>query len=128
MDDGLGEILVAEDNTALAGVLRFNLEQAGFRVTLAGNGRVAWKHFQDRRFDMLLTDEQMPEMTGRQLCGLVRQHAERAATPIIMLTAKGLEIDRRQLREEFGIVALFVKPFSPSELIRTVRECLAAAN
>ena len=128
MDESLGEILVAEDNWALAGVLKLNLERAGFCVTLAGNGRVAWEHFQRRPFDAVLTDEQMPEMTGRELCRLVRQHPERSATPIIMLTAKGFELDRRQLREEVGIGMVLVKPFSPSELVRTVGECLAEAS
>ncbi len=61
-------ILVADDNAALALVVRFHLEQAGFQVTVARNGKEAWKLLQSQAFDLLVTDQQMPELSGCELC------------------------------------------------------------
>jgi CheY-like chemotaxis protein len=119
-------ILVAEDNAALASVVRFNLERSGFAVTIANNGRIAWEHAQKQSFDMVVTDQQMPEMSGCELCQLLRASAAYAATPIIMLTAKGMELELPKLRDELGISATFLKPFSPKEIVKAVEDCLAA--
>ena len=119
-------ILIAEDNPALSGVIRFNLTRVGFDVTATRNGREAWQRAQAERFDLVVTDHQMPEMTGVELIEQLRQMPEYAAVPIIMLTAKGLELDMTRLREELGIAAALAKPFSPTELVNTVEQCLAS--
>ncbi len=75
-------ILVAEDNTALATVVRFNLERAGFQVTVAANGRIAWEAAQAGQFDLVVTDYQMPEMTGRDLAVCLRGCERCRDTPI----------------------------------------------
>jgi CheY-like chemotaxis protein len=121
-------ILIAEDNPALSSVVRFNLERAGFAVTLARNGREAWNHLENDSFGMLVTDHQMPEMTGCELCERMRGSSKHAETPIIMLTAKGLELELPRLREELGVVAVFPKPFSPVELVRAIADRLALAG
>ena|SRR5688572_8756442 len=121
-------ILVAEDNAALASVIRFNLIRAGYRVTVANNGRQAWECMQVNRFDLIVTDQQMPEMTGCQLCEKVRSVPEYSDLPIIMLTAKGLELELPRLRDELKIMATFMKPFSPKEVVKAVEDCLAAAH
>jgi CheY-like chemotaxis protein len=126
MNEAPGNILIAEDNAALASVMRFNLERAGFRVTVARSGREAWEQVCSRSFDLILTDEQMPEMGGREFCKQLRSRTESCQIPVIMLTAKALEIDTGQLREELGIETVFVKPFSPREVIRAVQNRLAA--
>ena len=66
----------------------------------------------------------MPEMSGVELCQKLRETPSYIETPIIMLTAKGLELDLVQLRETLGISAALPKPFSPAELMRKVEECL----
>jgi CheY-like chemotaxis protein len=121
-------ILVAEDNPALAGVVRFNLEQAGLHVTLARNGREAWEVL-DRgdEVELVLTDQQMPEMNGSELCQKIRQDGRFAKLPIIMLTAKGLELEVDRLREELGVQDVVSKPFSPRELTKTIQNCVAGA-
>ena len=113
-------ILVVEDNPALAGVIRFNLERAGFHVTCAKNGREAWRLLTTDHFDFLVTDHQMPEMTGSQLCEQLRQSEQLSAMPVIMLTAKGLELELSQLRRELGVMDVVGKPFSPSELVQRI--------
>ena len=120
------KILVAEDNLALSSVLRFNLERAGFNVTVAQNGREAWDFSQIDQFDLVLTDHQMPELTGVELCQRLREDERYARTPVIMLTAKGLELDLARLRDELGVAAVLPKPFSPIEMISTIEDCLAS--
>ena len=128
MDHNQKHILVAEDNAALASVVKFNLERAGFRATIANNGRIAWEKINSEEFDMLVTDQQMPEMTGCELCALLRAEPEFANLPIIMLTAKGMELELPRLREELRITATFLKPFSPKEIVKAVEDCLVAVG
>ena len=117
-------LLVAEDNPALAQVVRFHLEREGFQVTVARNGRDAWTLLQTRPFVLLVTDHQMPGMSGCELCENIRRTPPLADLKVIMLTAKGLELDRRRLREELGVAAVLPKPFSVRELAETVVQCL----
>ena len=121
-------ILVAEDNAALASVVRFNLERAGFQVTVVRNGRVAWEVVREEAFDLIVTDQQMPEMTGREFCEKLRALDEYRDTPVIMLTAKGMELDLPRLKAELGIAATFLKPFSPKEIVKSVEDHLEAAS
>lgn len=121
-------ILIAEDNAALASVVRFNLERAGFQVTVACNGRVAWEAVQDQEFDLVITDQQMPEMTGCEFCELFRGVDEFKDVPVIMLTAKGMELELPRLKQELGIAATFLKPFSPKEIVKAVEDQLEAVS
>ncbi len=121
------QILVAEDNAALSRVLEFTLTKAGYMVTQAQNGAEAWAAAQLEHFDLVLTDYQMPLMTGAELCGNLRSLDEYADTPILLLTAKGLEIELPQLCDELGIAATFAKPFSPSHVLKTVQQLLTPA-
>jgi len=126
MSNNVRRILVAEDNLALSQVVCFNLQQAGFQVTAAGNGREALEFLNAGHHDLVITDHQMPEMTGWDLCVEMRKMAAHVQTPVIFLTAKKLELDLGQLKGEFGVVATFAKPFSPSELVCAVEDCLAS--
>jgi two-component system chemotaxis response regulator CheY len=119
-------ILVCEDNVALSGVVCFNLVRAGFQVTNVSNGRLALEAIQKDTFDLVLSDQQMPMMTGIQLCQHIRQMPSYRRTPFILLTAKCMEIDIAKLSESLGISAALPKPFSPSELINCIEETLAA--
>jgi CheY-like chemotaxis protein len=118
------KVLVAEDNPALAGVVRYNLQRAGFDVTVARNGSEALEAAGRTSYDVVITDQQMPELTGTELCAALRRREEYRETPIIMLTAKGLELDIEGLRQRLGVWAALPKPFSPAELIGLVEECV----
>ena len=119
-------ILVVEDNKALSGVVTFNLVRAGFQVTAVGNGKDALEALQRSSFDLLLTDQQMPVMTGIELCESVRRIPRYKDLPIILLTAKCMEMNFSELQERLGLSAALPKPFSPSELVNCIEECLAA--
>ncbi len=120
------KILLVEDNVALSGVICFNLSRAGYQVTAVGNGREAIDALQRGHFDMVLSDQQMPKMTGIQLCEHIREMPDHAHTPFILLTAKCMEIDFAKLRQRLGMSAALPKPFSPSELLTSIEESLAS--
>lgn len=117
-------VLVAEDNPALANVTRFNLERAGFHVHLARDGEEAAGLIAGHHFDLVITDLQMPHMDGEQLCQYIRTVAMLPDLPIIICSAKGLEIDASRLVEEYGLSHVLFKPFSPMELVRVATSLL----
>jgi two-component system chemotaxis response regulator CheY len=120
------KILVCEDNVALSGVICFNLVRAGFDVISVANGRLALDALEKGPFDLVLSDQQMPMMTGIQLCENTRQLPLHRRTPFILLTAKCMEIDFPKLQQKLNISVALPKPFSPSELVNCIEEALAA--
>ena len=117
-------ILVVEDNKALSGVVSFNLVRAGFEVSAVGSGKEALEALQRSTFDLVLTDQQMPMMTGVQLCEHIRNLPGYERIPIILLTAKCMEVNFSELQERVGLSAALPKPFSPSELVTCIEESL----
>ena len=78
-------VLVVEDSLAAAKRLQISLQQAGMAVEIARNGRDAWEKTRRKQFDLVITDEQMPIMSGRQLCQHLRADDRYAQTPINLL-------------------------------------------
>ncbi|MDP1796789.1 MAG: response regulator [Planctomycetaceae bacterium] len=117
-------ILVAEDNRVMSDVMRFNLQKAGYHVTIARNGTEAWELLQSARFDVLVTDYQMPGLTGEEVCKAMRTHRPDLHLPIIFLSARGLELSVERMKSELGIETLLHKPFSPRELLEAVAKCV----
>lgn len=113
-------ILVAEDNPAMAIVVRFNLMRVGFDVDVACNGAVATQLFDEQHFDLVLTDLQMPEMSGQQLCEHIRRQAGPSKTAIVICSAKGLEIDCARMTVDYELSHVLFKPFSPIEMVKVV--------
>ena len=116
--------LIVDDNVALARVTQFALDGAGFETRTAYNGILALEAALATQFDIVITDQQMPEMTGVELCKALRGHPHYASCPIILLTAKGLELELPRLRDELGINATFAKPFSPSAIVKACEDLL----
>ncbi len=122
-----GKALVVDDNVALARVTQFALTRAGFDARIAANGRKAFECAQAETFDIIISDQQMPEMTGLELCRRLRADEKYAHTPIILLTAKGLELELPALKQELEISAIFPKPFSPAEVVGAACQLLGVA-
>ena len=120
-------ILIADDNRAMAHVVQFNLERAGYDVRVARTGLEAWEMVQALSFDLVVTDYQMPDLNGEELCRRMRQEERFATIPVILLSAKGLELDAGRLRDELGFAAVIFKPFSPRALLETVVAALHVA-
>lgn len=119
-------MLIAEDNAALADVIRFNLSRVGLAVTVARHGQEALDMLRASRFDLVVTDFHMPQLSGQELCEQMRLDPQLELIPVILLSAKGLELDAERLRRELGVRAVLFKPFSPRDLARTVQQHLAA--
>ena len=113
-------VLVVEDETALVELLRYNLEQAGFRVSVAYDGEEALASVQEDTPDLILLDWMLPLMSGIEVCRQLRRQTSTANVPIIMLTARGEEGDRvRGL--DAGADDYVSKPFSLEELTARLR-------
>lgn len=116
-------ILVVEDEDALATLLRYNLEKEGFEPTLAGDGEEAMLAVDERMPDAVVLDWMLPKISGVEVCRRLRNRRETRNIPIIMLTARGEETDRiRGL--ETGADDYIVKPFSMAELMARIRAVL----
>lgn len=117
-------LLVAEDDLLIQDVLRESFEQEGFRVLQAFDGREALDLARDKAPDLILLDVMLPSMSGFDVCREIR----RASTvPILMLTARGEEMDR-VLGLELGADDYIVKPFSFREVLARVRAGLRRAS
>lgn len=103
-------------------MIRFNLEMAGFSVELAADGREGLDRLDDTT-DLVILDLMLPVIDGLTVCREIRSHSEYRDLPIIMLTARGEEIDR-VLGLEMGADDYITKPFSPRELIARIKAIL----
>jgi DNA-binding response OmpR family regulator len=113
-------ILVVDDETKLVNVLRGYLEEAGYEVVTASNGREALFAARDHRPDLIVLDLMMPELDGWEF---MRQHRRESNTPVIMLTARVEDADKIA-GLELGADDYVTKPFSPRELVARVRAVL----
>ncbi len=121
------KILVVEDEADIRELIRYNLEREGFAVEEAATGAEALDRLKRRMPDLMVLDLMLPGMPGLELCRLLRADQQMAALPILVVTAKGTEVDR-VLGLEMGADDYVVKPFSPRELIARVRALLRRAH
>jgi two-component system, OmpR family, phosphate regulon response regulator PhoB len=116
-------ILVVEDEMDLAELVAFNLRQSGHQVTTAGTGSTALAEIRRQRPDLVVLDVMLPDISGIEVCRRLRREADTIRLPVIMLTAKGEELDR-VVGFEVGADDYVVKPFSPRELLLRVEAIL----
>ncbi len=116
-------ILCADDEAHILHVVSLKLRNAGYRVITASDGEEALQAALDNRVDLVITDYQMPFLSGLELCLELKRHAETAAVPALMLTARGFAIPREQL-DRTNIVSVLAKPFSPRDLLARVQEVI----
>jgi DNA-binding response OmpR family regulator len=114
------KILLVEDTVELAQVIRRELEAAGYQVLLATDGLTALQLHESERPDLVILDWMLPGVDGLEVLRRVRQ---RAATPVLMLTARGEETDR-VVGLELGADDYLTKPFGMRELVARVRALL----
>ena len=116
-------ILIIEDERDLAGLVAFNLEKEGYRCVIASDGIQGLEMARQHNPDLILLDLMLPGMLGTELCKLLKKAENTAQIPVIMLTAKGEEIDK-VVGFEVGADDYVVKPFSIRELILRVKAVL----
>jgi len=117
------KILVVEDHRDTRELLKYNLAAAGFDVAAADDGQSGLKLANGFRPDIILLDLMMPGMDGLEVCRQLKGDGELARIPVIMLTAKGEEIDKI-VGLELGADDYVVKPFSPRELVLRIKAVL----
>lgn len=120
----MATILVVDDERLLVKGLRRSLEQEGYTVFAAHDGVEALALFRRERVDLIVLDIMLPGLNGLEVCGAVRREKN---TPIIMLTAKGEDVDRI-VGLELGADDYMVKPFNTRELIARIRAVLRRAQ
>ncbi|MEX0703963.1 MAG: response regulator [Planctomycetales bacterium] len=121
-------ILVVDDEIHIARAVQMKLARAGFEIETAPDGLAAWESFQRRPPDLVITDCQMPRMGGIELCRRIRENPGTEQLPIILLTAKGYELEEESVMLDLWLSALIGKPFSPRELLETVEGILGEAR
>ena len=120
-------VLIVEDERDIRDLVLFHLEREGFQVSSASSGEEALRQVRHASPDLVLLDLMLPAMGGLEVCRKLRQDPATVALPIVMLTAKGDEVDR-VLGLELGADDYIVKPFSPKELLARVRAVLRRAR
>lgn len=113
-------VLVAEDEEALAQLLKYNLEKEGYRVSLARDGEEALMVAEETRPDLVVLDWMLPKVTGIEVCRRIRGRTHVRNTPIVMITARSEESDRTRGLDT-GADDYIVKPFYMSELLARLR-------
>ena len=116
-------VLVVDDERDIVELLRYNLAQAGFRVVSASEGRQAIDLARRERPDLIVLDLMLPVLPGAEVARLLKQDPATRGIPILMLTARGEEVDRI-VGFELGADDYVVKPFSPRELVLRVQAIL----
>lgn len=120
-------VLIVEDERDLQKVMTYNFKQAGFDVVSAPNGETALRAVKEERFDLVILDLMLPDVSGSEICRRLKANPETARIPVMMVTAKGEEIDRI-VGFELGADDYVVKPFSVRELILRARAVLRRAE
>ena len=120
MPDGTARILLVDDEHAVQTLLSYPLRKDGYEVTSATDGQEAMQRFAEQRFDLVILDLMLPKLDGIEVC---RRMRSRSQVPIIMLTAKGDEIDK-VVGLEMGADDYITKPFSLREFRSRVKAAL----
>lgn len=117
------DILIVEDEAEIAQLIQLYLEKEGFACQVCRDGLTALQVFQEQKPDLIILDLMIPGLDGLEVCARIRQKPGPKDPYILMLTAKGEEIDRI-IGLSTGADDYLVKPFSPKELVARVRALL----
>lgn len=116
-------VLVVDDEADLVELVSYNLKKEGFAVDSASDGEEALLRIRKKKYDLLMLDLMLPGLQGMEICRILRNDPKTSGLPIIMLTAKGEEVDK-VLGLEMGADDYMTKPFSPRELVARVKAVL----
>ncbi len=116
-------VLLVDDERDLLSLLDFNLRAAGFETLLATTGEQALSHLRRRVPDLVLLDVMLPDVTGTEICRQIKGDPRTRHVPVVMLTAKGEEVDR-VVGFELGADDYVTKPFSVRELVLRLKAVL----
>ena len=120
------KILVADDEAHILHIVSMKLSNAGYEVVTAVDGEEALELCVAEKPDLVITDFHMPYLTGLELSHQLRQDEQTKSIPVLMLTARGFEIEPEEMARA-GIVDVLSKPFSPREVLERVQQLVGVA-
>jgi DNA-binding response OmpR family regulator len=120
------KVLAVDDDPVILRLIEVNLSLEGFEVALAAGGDDALTKAREVDPDVILLDVMMPGVTGWDVARKLKDDAATTATPLIFLSARTQEEDRRK-GQELGVAAYVSKPFDPVELVDTIRRVAGRA-
>ena len=112
-------ILIVDDEPHIIHVIRYKLERAGYRIETAADGETAYELAQELDPDLIVTDFQMPILSGYEMCVKLHESDKTADTPVVMVTARGHKLSDEELAAT-NIRQLLCKPFSARELLEVI--------
>lgn len=121
------KILIVDDERDIVELIAYNLNKEGFVTDSAPDGETALTKIKKGNYDLVILDLMLPGLQGVELCRILRNDPATSSLPIIMLTAKGEEVDR-VLGLEMGADDYITKPFSPRELVARVNAVIRRAK
>ena len=116
-------ILVIDDEPHITHVVALKLTNAGYNVITAGDGEEGLDLANEHTPDLIITDLQMPYVTGVELCHKLQQHHSTASIPVLVLTARGYSMAQEDI-EGTAICGMISKPFSPRDILEQVGAAL----
>ena len=116
-------LFIAEDETSIASLLKYNLEKEGHKISSSENGEEALKLIKEKIPDLILMDWMLPDLSGVEICKQLKKNKKFSDIPIIMLTAKGEEEDKLKAFDT-GADDYVTKPFSQKELNARIKSLL----
>ena len=117
------KVLIADDEIHIIHVVAIKLRNNGYEVIAANNGAEAYDLACREHPDIVVTDYQMPFVTGIELIEKLRANEQTKNTPVILLTARSFAISE-ELQESLDVEECLSKPFSPKELLKTIQDIL----
>ncbi|MCS6960688.1 MAG: response regulator transcription factor [Pseudanabaenaceae cyanobacterium SKYGB_i_bin29] len=118
-----GHLLLVDDEPGLREAVSAYLEDSGFTVKVAANGKEAWQSIETDRPDLVISDIMMPQVNGYEFLQKIRSDERFLNLPVIFLTARGMTSDRIKGYQS-GVDAYIAKPFDPEELVAIVQNIL----
>jgi DNA-binding response OmpR family regulator len=119
-----GKILVVDDEVNITQILEFSIGSEGYEVITALNGEEAVDKARREQPDLIILDIMMPKIDGYEACRILKANPLTKNIPVVLLTAKGRDIDKR-LGFEVGATDYIVKPFSPNKLVDRIHSLLS---
>lgn len=119
----MASILAVDDSASMRQMVSFTLKGAGYQVVEATDGIEALKAAKSGKFDLVLSDVNMPNMDGIELVKELRQLADYKFTPVLMLTTESAG-DMKMQGKQAGATGWIVKPFNPDQLLNTIKRVL----
>ncbi len=116
-------ILAVDDSASMRQMVSFTLKSAGYDVTEAVDGQDAYDKAAQRQFDLVLTDQNMPQLDGIGLTKKLREHPSFKAPPILIVTTEASD-QMKQAGRAAGATGWMVKPFDPAKLLEVIKKVI----